>query len=177
MENVSRICCASRAAGSQRDSERCVTTGWMATKPIYAAMPSAPNKRNARERNAVTTVFKKRAAVFMIASDNSRESDLGASAKACVVPTCAWMRKHRKIQPFCADAADRRRVLMCPLPDSGHFSDTFGGAYRKRSVASTSSCVLLGSNAECPASGTMCRSASGQALCKSHALRIGHTVS
>lgn len=47
----------------------------------------------------------------------------------------------------------------------------------KRSVAVTSSCVMPGSNAECPASGTMRKSASGQARCRSHALFIGHTTS
>lgn len=47
----------------------------------------------------------------------------------------------------------------------------------KRSVASISSCTLPGSNAEWPASCTMRRSASGQARCRSHALRIGQTTS
>ncbi len=52
------------------------------------------------------------------------------------------------------------------------------GCHRaKRSVADTSSCVLPASSAEWPASGTTRKSASGQASCRSHALRIGQTTS
>ncbi len=51
------------------------------------------------------------------------------------------------------------------------------GRQRKRSVALTSSCVMPGSRAEWPASGTMRRCASGQASCSSHALAAGHTTS
>ena len=52
----------------------------------------------------------------------------------------------------------------------GSFS---GSAAAIASVASTSSCVLPGSKAECPASATMRKSASGQARCRSQALRRG----
>ena len=47
----------------------------------------------------------------------------------------------------------------------------------KRSVASINWCMMPGSNAEWPASCTMCRSASGHARCRSQALRSGHTTS
>ena len=48
---------------------------------------------------------------------------------------------------------------------------------RYRSVADTSSWVLPASNAEWPASGTIRKSASGHARCKSQALFAGHTTS
>jgi acetyl esterase/lipase len=48
---------------------------------------------------------------------------------------------------------------------------------RNRSVALTNSCVLPSSNAEWPASATTRKSASGQALCKAHAVCMGHTTS
>ena len=47
----------------------------------------------------------------------------------------------------------------------------------KRSVAHTSSCVVSGSYAECPAVGVMRRSASGKASCSAQAVSIGHTTS
>ncbi len=50
-------------------------------------------------------------------------------------------------------------------------------ARAKRSVALTSSCVLPGSSAEWPASGTTRKSASGQARCRSQAVIIGQTTS
>jgi hypothetical protein len=51
------------------------------------------------------------------------------------------------------------------------------GLLAKASVAVTSSCVLPGSSAEWPASGTMRRFASGQARCSAQALIIGQTTS
>ena len=48
---------------------------------------------------------------------------------------------------------------------------------RSRSVAATSSRAMPGSRAEWPASGTTTYSASGQARCRSSALRIGQTMS
>jgi hypothetical protein len=50
-------------------------------------------------------------------------------------------------------------------------------ASRKRSVASTNALKVPFSDAECPASGTTTSSASGNALCNSHALVIGHSTS
>ncbi len=47
----------------------------------------------------------------------------------------------------------------------------------KRSVAVTSSCVIPGSSAEWPASGTTWNAASGQARCRSQADIMGHTTS
>jgi hypothetical protein len=49
--------------------------------------------------------------------------------------------------------------------------------YRNRSVASTRALKFPGSMIECPASGVMCRSASGQARWRSQALVIGQTTS
>jgi acetyl esterase/lipase len=49
--------------------------------------------------------------------------------------------------------------------------------FAKRSVARISSCVMPASKAEWPASGTMRRSDSGQARCRSQALRSGQTTS
>ena len=74
---------------------------------------------------------------------------------------------------FERDAADARQLAAWRTGSS----TTARPAYRNLSVALISSCVLPGSNAEWPASGTMRRSASGQARCSSHAVCIGHTTS
>ncbi len=60
------------------------------------------------------------------------------------------------------------------LPRHAHFA-FFDRA--NRSVAVISSLVMPTSNAEWPAPPTMRRSASGHALCRCQALRIGHTMS
>ena len=72
--------------------------------------------------------------------------------------------------------ARRRRCAPLAAWRTGS-STSAADVYRNLSVAVISSCVLPGSNAEWPASGTTRRSASGHALCSAHAVCIGHTTS
>ena len=66
-----------------------------------------------------------------------------------------------------ADAGASRDSSLAGTP--GHASRHEA----KRSVAARSARAIPGSVAECPASGTTTKSASGQARCRSHAVMIG----
>jgi len=77
--------------------------------------------------------------------------------------TCAFPRE---LRAFARQPASLQRDCRCGASSAFIFS-----------VATTSSRVMPGSHAECPASGTTTSSASGHASCRSNAVTGGHTTS
>jgi hypothetical protein len=75
--------------------------------------------------------------------------------------------------------SSRTQLHEASLSKRPPFGDSMATVYTslKHSVAATNSLAMPGSIPECPASGTTWKSASGRALCSSHAVVTGHTTS
>jgi len=97
-----------------------------------------------------------------------------ADAGAARLRSLRTLRPARHLPP----GGGRARAARRDVPPSGNAPLALRHAYlRKRSVASTSACVVPGSYAACPASGMIFSSASGHALCSAQALSMGQQMS